>query len=233
QLDGEFTGIGIVVEPDRTSGHLAVLEALVGKPAHLAGIRAGDTILAIDGHDTKRVPLREAVTSIRGKPGTRVAIRIRHAGKEEPVDYDLERATIPLETVLGDARGDRGQWIFRLLDHPRIGYIRIFDNFGERTADEFRAALATYRQPSQQIEGLIIDLRYNRGGLLKAATEICDMLLDKGLIVTTRGRQQRETARYEAHPGVELSLDVPIVVLADRLSASASEIVAACLQDNG
>ncbi|MBW8885531.1 MAG: hypothetical protein JF612_12330 [Planctomycetia bacterium] len=137
------------------------------------------------------------------------------------MEYQLTRATIPLETVLGDARDKDGKWIYHLVSHPRIGYIRIFDNFGERTTDEFRAALMSYREPGRQIDGLILDLRYNRGGLLEAARDICDMLLDGGDIVTTRGRHGKLLKQFEAEPGVELPLDCPVVVLVDRLSASA------------
>jgi carboxyl-terminal processing protease len=231
QMEGEFIGVGIEIDPEVKSGHLTVLNALVGMPAYVAGIRAGDIILAIDGQDTKDVPFRDAVRLIRGKLGTSVTLRIQHAGRPEPGEHILERATIPLETVRGDGRGVGGNWIFRLASHPRIGFIRIFDSFGERTAEEFRAALATFRQPGQEIDGLILDLRYNRGGLLPAAIEVCDMLLESGLIVSTHGRGGALLDETEAEPGTELPLDVPIVVLVDRLSASASEIVAACLQD--
>ena len=105
---------------------------------------------------------------IRGKEDTTVKLRYCTPVASEPVEYELQRATIPLETVLGDARNKDGQWVYRLANHPRIGYIRIFDNFGERTADEFRDALASYRQPDQSIDGLILDLRYNRGGLTRS-----------------------------------------------------------------
>ena len=233
QLEGEFVGIGIVVDQDGENGRLSVAEALIGKPAYMAGIRAGDAIVAIDGNETKSMELRQAVGKIRGKEGTIVKLRVLRAGQGEPVDHELVRATIPLETVLGDARNAEGKWVYRLADHPRIGYIRIFDNFGERTANEFREALGTYRESRQQIDGLIIDLRYNRGGLLEAARDICDMLLDEGTIVTTRGRQGRLIKEYAAQPGTDLPPEVPIVVLVDRLSASASEIVAAALQDHG
>jgi len=232
QLEGEFVGVGIVVNHDPDTGRLNIGEALIGKPAYMAGIRAGDAIVAIDGKETAQLTLRQAIGMIRGKEGTIVKLRVLHAGRDEPVDYELTRATIPLETVLGDARDKDGKWIYRLASHPRIGYIRIFDNFGERTADEFRAALASYREPGQQIDGLILDVRYNRGGLLEAACDICDMLLDEGTIVTTRGRHGKLLKHFEAEPGVELPLDCPLVVLVDRLSASASEIIAAALQDN-
>jgi carboxyl-terminal processing protease len=233
QLEGEFVGVGIVVDHDEEHGRLNVAEALVGKPAYLAGIRAGDAIVAIDGQATKEIPLKNAVVMIRGKAGTRVKLRVLPGGHEPSVEYDLERATIPLETVLGDARDKDGKWVYRLARQPRIGYIRIFDNFGERTSDEFRAALASYRSPHEPMDGLILDLRYNRGGLLESARDVCDMLLDSGTIVTTRGRHDRLIKQYTAQPGTELPVDVPIVVLVDRLSASASEIVAAALQDNG
>jgi carboxyl-terminal processing protease len=232
QLEGEFVGVGIVVNPDAENGRLNVGEVFIGKPAYLAGIRAGDTIIAIDGQETNGLPLRQAIGMIRGKEGTTVKLRVQHAGTSDAIEHELTRATIPLETVLGDARDASGKWVYRLANHPRIGYIRIFDNFGERTPDEFRAALASYREATQHIDGLILDLRYNRGGLLEAARDICDMLLDEGTIVTTRGRHRKLLRDFEATPGVDLPLDVPIVVLVDRLSASASEIVAAALQDN-
>ena len=232
QLEGEFVGIGIVVDHDTENGRLSVAESLIGKPAYMAGIRQGDAIIAIDDKETRSINLRDAVGMIRGKAGTSVKLRVLKGSEGDPIDYTLDRATIPLETVLGDARDSTGKWVYRLANHPRIGYIRIFDNFGERTTDEFRTALASYRQPGQNIDGLILDLRYNRGGLLEAARDICDMFLDKGTIVTTRGRNNRLVKEYAAEPGTELPADVPLVVLVDRLSASASEIVAAALQDN-
>jgi carboxyl-terminal processing protease len=232
QLDGEFVGIGIVVDHDTENGRLNIAEALIGKPAYMAGIRPGDAIIAIDDQETRSINLRDAVGMIRGKAGSSVKLRVLKGAEGDPIDYTLERATIPLETVLGDARDATGKWIYRLANHPKIGYIRIFDNFGERTSDEFRDALASYRLPGQNIDGLILDLRYNRGGLLEAARDICDMLLDEGTIVTTRGRHNRLVKEYVAEHGSELPTDIPLVVLVDRLSASASEIVAAALQDN-
>jgi len=232
QLEGEFIGVGIIVDYDAENGRLNVAEALIGKPAYVAGIRAGDAIVAIDGHETKELAQRDAVRMIRGREGTMVKLQVLRVGRDQPLEFELTRAPIPLETVLGDARSKDGKWVYRLASHPRIGYIRIFDNFGERTADEFRAALASYRQPAAQIDGLILDLRYNRGGLLEAARDVCDMLLDSGDIVTTRGRHEQVLKKYVAQPGVELPREVPIVALVDRLSASASEIVAAALQDN-
>jgi len=229
-MDGEFTGIGIMVDADAASRRLVVLDALVGKPAYLKGIRAGDILIEIDGHDTRDVPVREAVTYIRGKPGTKLALKVQRPGQGEPMSYELERTVIPLESILGDTRAGEGGWSFRLADHPRIGYIRVV-SFGERTSEEFREALGMLRE-APAVDGLIIDLRYNPGGLLTAATEICDSLLDEGLIVTTLGRHDVLMERYKATTGTDLPRSVPVVVLVDRLSASASEIVAACLQDH-
>jgi carboxyl-terminal processing protease len=229
-MDGEFTGIGIMVDVDPASGRLMVLDALVGKPAYQKGIRAGDILLEIDGHDTQGLAIRDAVTFIRGKPGTKLSVVVQPAGKTESVAYELERATIPLESVLGDGKTEDGGWSFRLAHHPHIGYIRIV-NFGERTGEEFREALLELRKGGPA-KGLIIDLRYNAGGLLTGATEVCDALLDDGLIVTTLGRNKVLMERYPAEAGTELPPGVPVVVLVDRLSASASEIVAACLQDH-
>jgi carboxyl-terminal processing protease len=229
-MDGEFTGIGIMVDVDTESGRLMVLEALVGKPAYQKGIRAGDILLEIDGQDTQGLALRDAVSWIRGKPGSKLKVVVQKAGQTESVAYELERATIPLESVMGDGKTEGGRWSFRLAHHPHIGYIRIV-NFGERTGEEFHEGLEELRQDSP-VQGLIIDLRYNAGGLLTGATEVCDALLDEGLIVTTLGRNKVLMARYPAKAGTDLPAGVPVVVLVDRLSASASEIVAACLQDH-
>jgi carboxyl-terminal processing protease len=230
-MDGEFGGIGIVVEVNQESGRLTVLSPLVGTPAYKAGLKSGDTILSIDGTDTEGMSLPESVKLMRGEVGSVVKVRIQHADRTEPVDYDLARDTIPIESVLGDARRQDGTWMFRLVDRPRIGYLRIV-NFGERTGEELKAALAAGRQPGAQIDGLIIDLRGNAGGLLTAAIDTCDAFLDHGVIVTTRGRGKVERSRYEASLGTEVSDDLPVVVLIDKYSASASEIVAACLQDH-
>src|SRR5690349_2199759 len=121
QLEGEFVGVGIVVDHDAENGRLNVAEALIGKPAYTAGIRAGDAIVAIDGKETKDLALRDAIRMIRGKEGTTVTLRVLSSGKNEPIDYHVERATIPLETVLGDARKSDGKWVYRLANHPRIG----------------------------------------------------------------------------------------------------------------
>jgi carboxyl-terminal processing protease len=231
-LDQEFGGVGIMVELHPDTQRLTVMTPLVGTPAHKAGLRSGDQIMAIDGKDTAGMTLDDAVRLMRGPEGSPVMLSILHEDAEKPVDVTLERARIPIESVLGDLRRKDGSWIYHLEAYPEIGYIRL-TNFGRETAEELRQALQGYREPGNHIEGLILDLRGNAGGLLSAAVETCDMFLDEGTIVTTRGRGGVERERYSATPGVEIGHDVPMVVLVDKYSASASEIVAACLQDHG
>jgi carboxyl-terminal processing protease len=229
-IDQEFGGVGIVVEINADSGRLTVMSPLIDTPAYKAGLKSGDVIMGINGEDTLKMTLRDAVEKMRGPEGSDVKVAIQHAGETDTVEYTLQRAIIPIESVLGDTRHADGSWSFTLEQNPRIGYIRLV-NFGERTTEELRSALHTLTQPKLKIDGLIIDLRGNAGGLLKAAVETCDMFLDSGVIVSTRGRGNVEKWSASAEPGKELPADVPMVVLVDKYSASASEIVAACLQD--
>ena len=232
QIEGEFPGIGVMIELSDETHEIIVLAPLPGSPAAKAGIKARDAITAIGGRPTKDQPLEKALGQIKGPAGSTVQLTIRRPGHDGPLEFSVPRAKISIESVLGDARRDDGSWIYHLLGHPRIGYIRI-DSFGERTADDLRRAFDTLRAPGEEVQALILDLRGNEGGLLNAAVETCDMLLDDGLIVSTRGRGGVERASYRAEPGTDLDPDLPLVVLVDRYSASASEIVAACLQDHG
>src|SRR5678816_4129264 len=229
QMEQGFVGIGILVEIDPQTKRLMIKSPLVGSPAFKAGIRPEDIIMEIDGHDTTGMSLRDSTKLIKGPKGTTLALRILHAGEMAPIDLTVQREEIPVESVYGDTRDAEGKWIFRLEEKPKIGYIRVH-TFGERTADEVQTALESYRQPGKEVEGLILDLRGNSGGLLEAAVKICDLFLDEGIIVTTKGRTQDRSQPPLAKPGTEISPDIPMVVLVDKFSASASEIVAACLQ---
>lgn len=231
-LDQEFGGVGIVVELNPETKRLTVMTPLVGTPAYKAGLRSGDQIIGINGKDTEGMTLEDSVELMRGPEGSSVTLKLLRPEQPEPFEVTLKRARIPIESVLGDRRRQDGSWVFHLEDHPNIGYIRL-TNFGKDTAEELQAALQSFREPGNHIEGLILDLRGNAGGLLDAAIETCDLFLDGGVIVTTRGRGGVERASYSATPGVELGKDVPMVVLIDKYSASASEIVAGCLQDQG
>jgi carboxyl-terminal processing protease len=231
-LDQLFYGIGIMVEINPDTKRLTVMNPLPDSPAQKAGIKPGDTILKIGERDTKDMPLEESVTYMRGAEGTAVTITVQSSDGSEPRELTLKRAKIPIESVRGDTRTPEGAWDFHLEEDRRLGLIRV-GSFGEQTIEEFQKALESFTQPGSEVEGLIIDLRSNPGGLLNAAKDMCDMFLDDGVIVTTRGRGGVTTSTYSAEPGVLLKRDVPIVMLVDRYSASASEIVSACLQDYG
>lgn len=229
-LQGEFGGIGIMVRIDPESTRLMVLSPLVGAPAHKAGLKAGDTILEIGGKDTKGMTFQDSVGLMRGKKGTSVQLKVQHAGENQPFDVTLVRDTIPIESVLGDSRRPDGGWSFRLSDKPKIGYIRIAQ-FDEHTTRDTHNALHQLLE-NGDLKGLVLDLRGNAGGLLDAAVEICDMFLESGVIVTTRGRSGDIRSQEDAQPGVLVQADVPLAILVNQDSASASEIVAACLQDH-
>jgi carboxyl-terminal processing protease len=231
QMDQGFVGIGVFVEIDQKSKRLTIMSPLVGSPAFKAGIKSGDVIMAIDGIDTTGMTLKDSTSHIKGRAGTIVKLSVQHLGEASPVVIPVERAEIPIESVYGDIRDKEGKWIFHLQEKPNIGYIRIH-TFGERTATETEAALETFEEPGQEVEALILDLRGNSGGLLNSAIDICDQFLEDGVIVSTKGRNNQERSRTTATAGVKINPDIPMVVLVDKFSASASEIVAACLQDH-
>jgi len=168
---------------------------------------------------------------LRGDDGQPVTLRVIRADEPEPIDYRLVRAIIHVDSVLGDSRQRDNSWNFLLGRHPGIGYVRI-NSFGEQTVAEFAAAMQALSK-QQQCRGLIIDMRNNPGGLLTSARDICDMFIQSGqVIVTTKDRDRRTREEYRG-TGRGLYQKLPLVVLVNRGSASASEIVAACLQDQG
>jgi len=229
-LDQEFGGVGIKVEFDEESKQLQVLSPLVGTPAYQKGIRAGDLILRIDGIPTKGMALDESVKLMRGRPGDSVQMDILHAGEQEPVTLDVMRKKIHVESVLGDTRRVDGSWIFRVQEEPRVAYIRLI-NFGHQSTKELQAALQL-PEGEDPYQALVLDLRDNAGGLLVRAVEICDLFIGKGRIVSTRMRNNVVINTFDATRSTEISEKIPMVVMTNRFSASASEIVAACLQDN-
>ncbi|HEX7376895.1 MAG TPA: S41 family peptidase [Pirellulales bacterium] len=229
QLDQKFGGIGIEVMIDSATRRLTVSNPMVGTPAFEAGILAGDQIVAIDGQTTEGMDYEEARRRMRGEPGAPLTLAILRPGKPAPRDVKLVRAIIKIPSVLGDTRDARGRWRFTLAEHPDIGYVRVI-SFGEQTVSELDAALKELE--GQKTRGLIIDLRKNFGGILRAAVGVCDLFVEKGLIVTTRGRDKaRNLESFEA-TGRGRYTRLPIVVLVDHWTASAAEIVAACLQDH-
>ena len=230
ELGQEFGGIGIQVEVNRETKRLTVLSPLPDTPAYTAGMRAGDQILAIDGTDTENFQILDAVKLMRGEPGSKLVVTVLHAGENETVDMELERAIIPIASVLGDVRNPDGTWQFQLEKHPKIGYIRLA-TFGQKTATELKATLQELRP---KIKGLILDLRGNGGGLLDVAVDVCDIFIEADKkIVSIRGRDRKEWKDHVAANDPQFDMDVPMVVLVDGYSASAAEIMAACLQDHG
>jgi carboxyl-terminal processing protease len=226
-LNQEFGGIGIMVEINPETNRLTVMTPLVDTPAFRAGLKAGDTILSIDGQDTEGMSLQRAVKLMRGRAGDPVRLSILHAGADHPEQVVIKRAVIPLESVLGDHRRPDGVWLFPLEEDPRILYVRLI-NFGERSVEELAEAIRKH-----DVKALILDLRDNAGGLLSSAVGTCDLFIDDGPIVSTRGRDGQTFREFSANSSMLLPRDVPMVVLVNGYSASASEIVAACLQDYG
>lgn len=231
QSEGKFGGIGIQVGFDRQNrGQLTVISPMAGTPAYEAGILAGDLILKIDAKSTENMRMTEAVDMIQGDPGQKVVLTVLHEGSKEPVDIPIVRAIIKVPSVLGDRRKpDSSDWDFLLDRESKIGYIRI-SSFSKTTTAELRAALEGLTR--DEVRGLVLDLRNNPGGLLKTAVEVADLFLEEGVIVSTRGRNHKDEV-YQAHPDGTLLRGVPMAVLINRSSASASEIVSAALQDHG
>jgi carboxyl-terminal processing protease len=218
QIDtrGEFGGIGIVITMQK--GLLTVISPIEGTPAQKAGIRAGDIIIKVDGESTKDMMLWEAVKKMRGPKGESVVITIFREDESDPMDFTLVRDIIPIESV-------------RYMSlQPGYGYIRI-TNFQENTTDDLNAALKTLERGKTPLKGLVLDLRDNPGGLLNQAVDVSDVFLEKGNIVSIKGRLKKHTKSFDARPDRVKHL-YPIVVLINGGSASASEIVAGALQDH-
>lgn len=213
---GEFGGLGI--EVGQEDGMIKVISPIDDTPAARAGIEAGDLISRIDGQPTKGWTLLQAVDKMRGKPGSKITLTlIREGGK--PFDVQLERAVIKVRSVRSE-----------LLDKS-YGYLRI-TQFQIDTGKEVGKALAKLRKDNGgKLDGLVLDLRNNPGGVLQSAVEVADHFLAKGLIVYTQGRIANSELRFSADPA-DASAGVPVVVLINGGSASAAEIVAGALQDH-
>lgn len=208
QTSGTYTGIGIVL--GKVDNQIGVVSALEGQPAAKAGIQSGDQIMAIDGKPTKDMALEKASSLIRGEAGTSVSLTIRHEGVDKT--YTITREKITLPTVSGHM----------LTDH--IGYIRISE-FTEQTGSEFAKTYKDLRQKG--MTKLILDLRNNPGGLVTAAQAVADYILPKGPIVTVENR----VTGTEVYASQGLGDNLPLVVLINKGSASASEIIAGAVQD--
>ncbi len=224
-VESEFGGIGIQIAIE--DGQLKVLSPLVGTPAYRAGLRAGDLIVQIEGEPTDEITLDEAVERLKGSTGTSVTLTVVHPHNHQRETVTLTREVIQVQTVLGDRRKADDSWSYWLDRDRGIGYIRI-TAFSRDTAGDLRAALEELTQES--LKGLILDLRFNPGGLLPSAIEVCDLFVSQGRIVSTEGRNTEQRVWNAKKAGTFDGF--PMVVLVNRYSASASEIVAACLQDH-
>jgi len=226
-LKQEIGGVGIFVGMDPKSRTLMVLAPMPNTPAYESGIQAGDLIVSIAGEPTLDKAQWDVIQKLRGPVGETVDLEILRG--ENVLFKTLTRAKIPIESAHGDYRKPDGNWNFFLKDHPNVAYIRL-SQFGEMTGGEMKSALQSL--PSN-VEGLILDLRANPGGLLDIAVEICDMFLEADLpIVRIKGRDKLLIREYTSTAGTELLADLPVCILVDRYSASASEIVSGCLQDH-
>ena len=213
---GEFGGLGIEVTMEE--GFVTVISPIYDTPAEKAGLQPGDFITHIDGKPIRGLGLNEAVEMMRGKVNTDIILTIMRKGETAPFDVTLTRAVIKIQSVRSEAKDD-------------VGYIRI-TKFNEQTFSGLQRAITELRdQIGPEIKGLVIDMRNNPGGLLDQAISVSDAFLDKGEIVSTRPRDTENTERYNARPG-DLADGLPMIVLINDGSASASEIVAGALQDH-
>ncbi len=226
QIRGSFSGIG--AEIDIYEDRLRIVSPLEESPAWEAGVMAGDIVLEIEGESTEGIKITEAVNKLTGPEGTQVTIKVRHDSGEKQV-ITITRARINVRTVKGLKRASDHHWDFMFNQDQKIGYIRV-TQFTTSTAEDVRMALDQLIEDG--VRGLILDLRFNPGGLLESAVAVSDMFLDGGKrIVSIKGRSVPE--RVEMSTGDSTIAPIPVVVLANEASASASEIVTGALSDNG
>ena len=215
QTRGEFGGLGIEVTMEQ--GLVKVVSPIDDTPAHRAGLKPGDFITHIDGDTVLGLNLSAAVEKMRGRVNTDIILTIRREG-EEPFDVTITRAVITIQSVRSRVEDD-------------VGYLRI-TNFNEQTQPGLERAISKITEElGDRLIGYVLDLRNNPGGLLTQAVSVSDSFLERGEIVSTRGREEGEASRFNASPG-DLAGGLPVVVLINEGSASASEIVAGALQDH-
>lgn len=215
QTKGEFGGLGIEVTME--NGLVKVVSPIDDTPAYRAGVKSGDYISNIDDEPVLGMTLSEAVEKMRGRVGTDITLTVLRESAPEPLNFTITRDLIKIKSVRSHMEGD-------------IAYVRI-TSFSERTSADLEAAVTKLKKEVPQIKGVVLDLRNNPGGLLDQAIAVSDDFLDHGEVVSTRERDPNNTKRYAATPG-EVLPGVPVVVLINNGSASASEIVAGALQDH-
>lgn len=214
---GQFGGLGI--EIGQQDGFIRVVSPIDDTPAQRAGILPGDLIVTLDGKSVMGMSISDAVETMRGVPGSTITLEVRRQGESELLDFVLERAVVKVASVRSDMLSDR------------IGYLRI-TQFQSNTGHELNKAINRWQdQKDTPLKGVVLDLRNNPGGVLGAAVEVSNTFLDDGLIVYTKGRAANSELSYSANTDT-VAGDIPMVVLINGGSASASEIVAGALQDH-
>ena len=215
QTKGKFGGLGIEVTME--NGVVKVITPMDDTPAYKAGLKPGDYIVNIDGESVVGMSLNDAVDRMRGKVGSKVKLTIRRFN-EKPFDVTIKREEIKIQSVKTDMKGDD------------VLYVRI-TSFSEDIDKNITKAVKSAMKKHKDLKGIVIDIRNNPGGLLDQAVSVSDLFLDKGEIVSTRSRNEEDTVKYTAKPG-DITNGLPIVVIVNDGSASASEIVAGALQDH-
>jgi carboxyl-terminal processing protease len=213
---GEFSGLGIEVGME--DGYVTIISPIDGSPAAAAGLQSGDVILKLDNAPVKGMSLNEAIDIMRGPKGSKIELTIGRPGESQPFEVTLVRDTIKVASV-------RQRWL-----EPGYGYIRIAQ-FQSRTGNDVSESLRKLMQ-EQDLKGLVLDLRNNPGGVLRASVDVAGLFLDGGTVVYTEGRLDNSDMHYDADP-VDASAGTPLIILINSGSASASEIVAGALQDHG
>src|SRR5438128_1929151 len=218
QTRGEFGGLGIEVTME--DGLVKVVTPIDETPAAKAGVMANDVITQLDGEQVQGLTLNQAVEKMRGPVNTKIKLTIMRKGQDKPIEVSITRDVIRVRSVRSRVEGDD------------IGFIRI-SQFNEQTSEGLKKAITdiTTQVGKDKLKGYVLDLRNNPGGLLDQAISVSDAFLERGEIVSTRGRNAEETQRYSARPG-DLTNGKPVIVLINGGSASASEIVAGALQDH-
>jgi carboxyl-terminal processing protease len=214
RTEGQYSGVGLTISAE--GGFVKVISPMDGGPAARAGVQAGDVISAIEGATAAGLSVSEVSEKLRGAAGTEVRVTFLRDGSD-PLEVTLTREIIKIESVTGRVEGD-------------FGYVRI-STFNENTGRELNEVMARLQAENPGIKGYVLDLRNNGGGLLSAAITVSDAFLERGEIVSQRGRKPDQIERYSARPG-DLANGLPVVVLVNYGSASASEIVAGALQDH-
>lgn len=241
-IQGQFSGIGVQIRRNTSKDALEVVTPLMGSPAYKAGMYTGDLITTIirevDGKgnplakpeviSTKGMTTEDAVKKILGKAGTKVKLIVDREGVDQPIELELIRGNVEVESVLGHKRKDNDEWDFTIDPENKICYVRL-TQFSRNTQRDLARVMKQLSKDG--IKGFILDLRFNPGGLLDSAVKISDMYIEDGMIVTIKPRNGAETSYVGKSDGS--FLEFPMVCLVNGYSASGSEIVSACLQDHG